>query len=288
MKINAKLGDSNTELFNPLPAFNAGDHPMVIGADVNQPGPMDYESPSISAVVASMNWPAANKYNSRINIQDSPVEEIMNFGRICLELVESYEKINRVKPGKLIIFRDGVSESQHDMVLNREFRDLKNVFGEVKYTPTITLVIARKRHQTRIFPETESDDRKTHNILPGTVVDTQIVHPMEFDFYLCSHYGAMGTSKPTHYFVPWDEHRLSSDVLQKFIYHLCFTFARCSKAVSLVPPVYYADHLAYRGRMYYEVGFETESKSPSSSVNASWTDLNAALSSNVHDGLYFI
>ncbi|CAO2816153.1 unnamed protein product [Amaranthus hypochondriacus] len=151
MKINAKLGGSNTMLYNPLPAFNAGDHPMIIGVDVNHPGPKDCVSPSISVIVASMNWPAANKYNSRINIQDSRVEEIMNFGRICLELEESYEKINRVKPGKLIIFRDGVSESQHDMVLNRKLRDLHNVFGEVNYTPTITLVIAKKRHQTQIY-----------------------------------------------------------------------------------------------------------------------------------------
>ncbi|KAG4996968.1 hypothetical protein JHK84_028001 [Glycine max] len=36
------------------------------------------------------------------------------------------------------------------------------------------------------------------NILPGTVVDSKICHPTEFDFYLCSHAGIQGTSRPAH------------------------------------------------------------------------------------------
>lgn len=265
MKINAKLGGSNVELINRLPLFEEGSHVMLIGADVNHPRPMDASSPSIAAVVASMNQ-AANKYSPRVCFQQHRSEKIINFGEICLELIESYERLNGVKPGKILIFRDGVSEGQFDMVLNEELRDLKKVLQGRDYCPTITVIVARKRHHTRLFPETPRDASEKGNVPPGTVVDRTIVHPFEFDFYLCSHYGSIGTSKPTHYHVLWDEHGFSSDKLQELIYNLCYTFARCCKPVSLVPPVYYADLLAYRGRLYFDALTEKQSSGSSSSL----------------------
>ena len=90
-------------------------------------------------------------------------------------------------------------------------------------------------------------------------MDTKITHHLEFDFYLCSHHGTLGTSKPTHYHVLWDENKFTSNELQKLIYEMCFTPAKCTKPVSLVPPVYYADLAAYRGRLYHEVVNEMQS-----------------------------
>ncbi|XWS19931.1 hypothetical protein CRYUN_Cryun31cG0058500 [Craigia yunnanensis] len=252
LKINAKLGGSNVELNERLPHFQGKGHVMFIGADVNHPGSHNKTSPSIAAVVATVNWPEANRYAARVRPQYHRKEQILQFGEMCLELVESYDRLNNVKPEKIVLFRYGVSESQFFMVLNEELMDLKSAFQKINYFPTITLIVAQKRHQTRFFPESQRDGGRTGNISPGTVVDNKIVHPFEFDFYLCSHYGSLGTSKPTHYHVLWDEHGFSSDQLQKLIYYMCFTFARCTKPVSLVPPVYYADLVAYRGRLYYQ------------------------------------
>ncbi len=42
---------------------------------------------------------------------------------------------------------------------------------------------------------------RSGNIPPGTTVDTGITHPTEFDFYLCSHAGIQGTSRPSHYHI---------------------------------------------------------------------------------------
>jgi eukaryotic translation initiation factor 2C len=153
------------------------------------------------------------------------------------------------------------------MVLGQELKDLKTVFQRSNYFPTITLIVAQKRHQTRLFPTGPNEGTPNGNVFPGTVVDTTVVHLFEFDFYLCSHFGSLGTSKPTHYHVLWDEHKFTSDDLQKLIYDLCFTFARCTKPVSLVPPVYYADLAAYRGRLYYEA--KMSAQSPDSTVSSS-------------------
>lgn len=112
-----------------------------------------------------------------------------------------------------MVFRDGVSEGQFGMVLTEELFDLKKAIYDEEYQPRIILIVAQKHHQTRLFPE-NARDGASGNVPPGTVVDSKIVHPFDFDFYLCSHYESMGTSKPTHYYVLWDENGFTSDDLQ--------------------------------------------------------------------------
>ena len=299
LKINAKLGGSNAELIDRLPYFNGEDHVMFLGADVNHPRAKDKTSPSIAAVVATVNWPAANRYVARVRPQRHRTEKILNFADMCLELFKYYVQLNKVRPQKIVVFRDGVSEGQFDTVLNEELVSLEKAFRSMDYQPTITLIVAQKRHQTRLFPKGRMDGTSSGNVPPGTVVDTKIVHPFEFDFYLCSHYGSLGTSKPTHYHVSWDEHRFTSDQLQKLIYNMCFTFARCTKPVSLVPPVYYADLAAYRGRLYCDAVMEGQSpasvsSSPSSltstllSLEASFDERSYKLHADLENTMYFI
>lgn len=294
LKINAKLGGSNVELSGSLPHFEGDEHVMFIGADVNHPAARDMISPSIVAVVGTVNWPAANRYAARVFPQNHRKEQIVNFGETCLELVGCYQRQNGVKPTSIVIFRDGVSEGQFEMVLNEELQDLKRSFKHSNYSPTVTLIVAQKRHQTRLFRE----GPEKGNVFPGTVVDTVVTHPFEFDFYLCSHNGSLGTSKPTHYHVLWDEHTFTSDELQKLIYDLCFTFARCTKPVSLVPPVYYADLAAYRGRLYHEakIGMQSPDSAPSPSSSMGCSSLSSTASieqdfrlhANVENMMFFV
>ncbi|XP_043687930.1 protein argonaute 2-like [Telopea speciosissima] len=265
LQINTKLGGSNFELFDRLPRLESDDHVMFIGADVNHSRAGNTSSPSAAAVVATVNWPAANKYIGRYRLQKHRTEKILDFGEMCLELINKYAELNKVKPKKIIVFRDGVSDSQFDMVLNEELMDIKKAIQCDGYSPTITLVIAQKRHSTRLFPMDKKQGAYNGNVFPGTVVDTTIVHPWKFDFYLCSHYGMLGTSKPTHYYCLWDDHKFSSDELQQITYNLCYTYARCTKPVSLVPPAYYADNLAYRVQQYYEAWEADAAVSSSSS-----------------------
>ena len=53
----------------------------------------------------------------------------------------------------------------------------------------------------RFFPQSERDADRSGNCPAGTVVDREIAHPTEFDFYLQSHGGLLGTSRPAHYSV---------------------------------------------------------------------------------------
>ncbi|KAJ3269296.1 hypothetical protein HDU76_011307, partial [Blyttiomyces sp. JEL0837] len=77
-----------------------------------------------------------------------------------------------------------------------------------------------------------------------------ITHPFEFDFYLNSHGGLQGTSRSSHYHVLYDENNFKADDLQEITYRMCFLYARATKAVSVVPPAYYAHLVAARARCY--------------------------------------
>ncbi|CAB4481845.1 unnamed protein product [Rhizophagus irregularis] len=130
---------------------------------------------------------------------------------------------------------------------------------EADYRPTITFVVIQKRHHTRFFPMERKYADRSGNCLPGTVVDMDITHPFEFDFYLLSHAGLHGTSRPTYYQVLYDENRFDANRLQTLSYNLCHIYARCTRAVSLVPPIYYARLAAKRARLYSFCNADTES-----------------------------
>ncbi|CAN6298259.1 unnamed protein product [Urochloa humidicola] len=273
LKINAKVGGRNTVLEDALnrriPLLT--DVPTIVfGADVTHPSPGEGSAPSIAAVVASMDWPQVTKYKCLVSSQGHRVEIISDLfkevrdpvkgivrGGMIRDLLISFKKSTGHKPHRIIFYRDGVSEGQFSQVLLYEMDAIRKACASLEegYLPTVTFVVVQKRHHTRLFPENhrfrDQTDR-SGNILPGTVVDTMICHPSEFDFYLCSHSGIQGTSRPAHYHVLFDENGFSADALQTLTYNLCYTYARCTRSVSIVPPAYYAHLAAFRARYYIE------------------------------------
>ncbi|CAF4366269.1 unnamed protein product, partial [Rotaria sordida] len=80
--------------------------------------------------------------------------------------------------------------------------------------PQICFVLVKKNHNTRFFILDKQSNR-AHNIQPGTVVDTDIVPPNGFYFYLNSHAPIKGTSRPVLYQVLYDEIGFTSDEIQQ-------------------------------------------------------------------------
>ncbi|XP_010249941.1 PREDICTED: protein argonaute PNH1-like [Nelumbo nucifera] len=273
LKINVKMGGRNTVLLDALswriPLVS--DIPTIIfGADVTHPENGEDSSPSIAAVVASQDWPEVTKYAGLVCAQAHRQELIQDLfktwndpqrgivtGGMIRELLISFRKATGQKPLRIIFYRDGVSEGQFYQVLLFELDAIRKACAslEPNYQPPVTFVVVQKRHHTRLFANNHKDRSsidKSGNILPGTVVDSKICHPSEFDFYLCSHAGIQGTSRPAHYHVLWDENNFTADEIQSLTNNLCYTYARCTRSVSVVPPAYYAHLAAFRARFYME------------------------------------
>ncbi|KAG2728156.1 hypothetical protein I3843_01G187300 [Carya illinoinensis] len=210
LKINVKMGGRNTVLLDAISCRIplVSDIPTIIfGADVTHPENGEDSSPSIAAVVASQDWPEVTKYAGLVCAQAHRQELIQDLyktwhdpvrgtvsGGMIRDLLVSFRKATGQKPLRIIFYRDGVSEGQFYQVLLYELDAIRKACAslEPNYQPPVTFIVVQKRHHTRLFANNHRDRSsmdKSGNILPGTVVDSKICHPTEFDFYLCSHAG---------------------------------------------------------------------------------------------------
>ncbi|KAJ3023599.1 UNVERIFIED_CONTAM: Eukaryotic translation initiation factor 2C [Siphonaria sp. JEL0065] len=238
LKINGKMGGANT--FTPT---------MIMGCDVTHPPAGVHNGVSICAVVGSIDRNFV-EYRAAERVQGPRVEMIDDLTGLTLELFKHFYGRNNVLPKRLIVYRDGVSDGQFQEVSLKEVNSLKKAFHQVGIDCLLTFVIVSKRHSHRFFPMNQRDALGNGNLLPGTVIDSGVTHPSEFDFFLCSHSGIQGTSRPAHYQVLLDANEFGADEFQSITYNLAYTYARANKPVSVVPAVYYANLAADRARYH--------------------------------------
>ncbi|KAJ7061541.1 argonaute-like protein [Mycena amicta] len=232
LKINVKRGGVNV-ITDPSQVGSLLDPHLptvVMGADVMHPPPSALHLPSYAALVSSVDANAA-KYVATLNIQRGKQElPIPTLGTMTQELLTSYMDYRKFKeklqglaaaPKRLIFYRDGVAENQFPQVLAEELPLIKKACEALKINPKITLIIVGKRHHFRFLAANDKDADRSGNCPAGTVVDRDIGHPLELDFYLQSHAGILGTSRPSHYSVLYDENNLSPDALQSLSFALC-------------------------------------------------------------------
>ncbi|KAJ3039879.1 eukaryotic translation initiation factor 2C, 2 [Rhizophlyctis rosea] len=282
LKMNVKLGGTNSYLGKirdrPQLPFITEKPTMIIGADVTHPGPQqtrDHLKPSIAAMVGSLSSDCT-LYASTTRLQRSPPgaprqDLIHDITAMTKELLIAFQQGPEScgnLPHRILVYRDGVPDGQFSAVRDWEVRGIKRacveVFGNETYRPAITFVVVQKRHHARFFTRSEREADRSGNVRPGTVVDNSVVHPTQFDFYLTSHAGLQGTSRPAHYRVLHDKNAFTSDTLQDLTYKLCYLYARCTRSVSVVPPVYYADLVASRERFHFKDMDWSESESSKS------------------------
>lgn len=242
LKINAKLGGKNWGLTKVM----LRDKPTIlIGIDINHPGVTDLESPSIVSIVGSTDYGFIN-YKTIIEQQERRKEIVGSLKEHIKTLLKGHYASTKSKPSRIIIFRDGVGDSMFQAVYNCEIEAIEQGCKELdsNYSPEINFIIAQKRHSVRF----QSEGR---NLVPGTVVD-EIGHPNFFDFYLVSANALQGTARPVRYLVIRNDSNFSHMEMYETVYNLCHLFARATKSVSVVPPIYYAHLAAARGKCYLE------------------------------------
>ncbi|KAI7754377.1 hypothetical protein M8C21_025609, partial [Ambrosia artemisiifolia] len=297
-----KLGGLNSMLaveHSPSIPIVSKSPTLILGMDVSHGQPGQSDVPSIAAVVSSRHWPLISRYRASVRTQSPKLEMVdslfnkvsdtVDEGIMKEVLLDFYVSSAKRKPDQIIIFRDGVSESQFNQVLNIELDQIIEAckFLDDKWCPKFLVIIAQKNHHTKFFQPGSPD-----NVPPGTVIDNKVCHPRNNDFYMCAHAGMIGTTRPTHYHVLYDEIGFSADDLQELVHSLSYVYQRSTTAISVVAPICYA-HLAAT-QMSQFMKFEDRSETSSSHGGTGVTSAAAVpvqqlpkLQENVCNSMFF-
>lgn len=257
---------------------------MVVGLDVTHPSPGSKEgAPSVAGIVASVDkwlgqWPAD------FNVQLGKKEMVAALESMMISRLNVWKKRNSgALPVNIIMYRDGVSEGQYQLVLDEELPLIRNACRQLyppdatkQGFPKVSIIICGKRHHTRFYPTAEKDADRSSNCEPGTIVDRGVTEVGSWDFFLQAHCCLQGTARSAHYYVildeifrgikPTSQHKSAADALEELTHSMSHLFGRATKAVSLCPPAYYADLLCTRLRCYLSDQFDPQETSATPSV----------------------
>jgi len=252
-KYNSKLLGTNWTInVQGLPVNIFAAPVLILGADVTH-FKKGENKPSIAAVVGSMDKDMA-KFSVKVQAQYPRADRASDETIHCLKdmvkaiLMDFYQVSGsrKLKPVKIIYYRDGVSEGQFENTVMEELDAIQAACAELgvaageTYRPKISFIVCTKRNKQRFAVQSR---QKTDNLEPGTVIDGDVVAPKRFNFYLNSHKAIQGTSVPCHYYILYDDSKMNADAWQMLTYYLCHTYSRCTRTVSYPAPIYYA-HLA--------------------------------------------
>lgn len=330
LKIKLKLGGTNHKLSQKLELTTKDPALMVIGYDVAHPtgdedDKVEESSHGIPAglegseqpVVKEQSMGHSTKKQSQgglvMSVDDNlgqwlssywnqrprkeMTDETLMEAFVSLLTAWKAKSPNRAKKlFNVVIYRDGVSESQFDQILEREVPKIRQAYKKVFPLTLlkITLVVAIKRHTTRFFPVDSKGRASKGNIKPGIVVDNGVTQPKYWEFFLAAHFALKGTAKPTRYVVVLDEifektykfHPTMKHAaqLEKFTHDLSYLFGRATNAVSVCTPAYYADILCTRARAYMAAlaNPETRSEIENSIQGRSDEDKRRVLAGKIH------
>ncbi|XP_040545319.1 piwi-like protein 2 [Gallus gallus] len=232
LQMNCKLGGELWGVDVPLKQL------MVVGMDVSHGKGMR----SVIGFVASTNQ-VLTKWYSRVVFQ-LPQQEIADSLRLCLaNALQQFHEMNHCLPKKIVVYRDGVSDSQLDTVLRYEIPQLQKCFDTFEnYSPSMAVLVVQKQMGTNFY--TVSSEQ--HSAAPpGTVVDHSITSTQWQDFFLLAHCPRLGCSVPTRYICVLNTANLSAEHLQRLTFKLCHLYWNWPGTIRVPAPCKYAHRLAF-------------------------------------------
>ena len=209
LKFNLKLGGRNQYLDNKKLGIIPEGKTMVVGIDVTHPSPGSASNaPSVAGIVASVDqwlaqWPAD------LRIQTARQEMVADLGSMLKSRLWLWAKNNKsTYPENILIYRDGVSEGQYNIVLDQELPQLRKACGEIypagdnkEGIPRMSIIVVGKRHHTRFYPTRKEDADRSSNPQNGTIVDRGVTEARNWDYFLQAHTAIQGTARPAHYYI---------------------------------------------------------------------------------------
>nr|QZA51937.1 piwi a2.1 [Paramecium bursaria] len=238
-QINAKLGGTPWAI-SDMPLTDSPT--MICGMDVYHQT-MRGKNSVLSFVSTEDKY--FSTYHTQTQLMDVGNEFGFNLCPILLRSIQSFAGEKKTQfPERIIIYRDGVSNSQAKVVIESEINQFRQAIDLAKKEFNIDkdikliLISVNKKVGAKFY----AGERNLDNPPQGTLIDTQICQNNK-DFYLISQKATAGTVQPTHY------HVLVNDItedphifkkLQVLSYKLCYLYFNFTGAIKIPAPIQYA------------------------------------------------
>ncbi|CAD5226414.1 unnamed protein product [Bursaphelenchus okinawaensis] len=266
-KTNLKLGGVNFSVKSGTPEVQAQlEKTLFIGISNSQPG-------SKTAVDKAQ---TKNRKNEKPGVlgycanicedKDTFAGDFMYIDAYRNEIYKLLVKINErcVKyftenrghpPENVVFYYAGVAEGQFDNILKLCVPLMKEGIRRANNNVDIPLCVISVQKVNNLtlfptqFPPARQDSRDHEfNVLPGTVVDTKIVHPLYAQFFLVPHTAIKGSAKVPRFSVLLNEPQFTMDTIEGFSNALCYEHQIVARATALPTPLMVAEDYANRGR----------------------------------------
>jgi aubergine-like protein len=203
-------------------------------------------------------------FNTYISYQDPDTEFITESKRLMTSALRDYAAENKGNyPTSIVIYRDGVGDSQLTTFVRSEIQLYKEAFSDLNIRPKLSVIVVQKRVNLRLFASCPYNRRQAtkcpienrcsgrdeyHSPMAGTCVDNVITSAMLSDFYLVPSIAPPGaTARPTRFIILKDEVGLAKnpDNLQNMTNNMCYQYFNWPGPIRVPACVMYAHKAAY-------------------------------------------
>ncbi|XP_015235143.1 PREDICTED: piwi-like protein 2 [Cyprinodon variegatus] len=239
LQVNSKMGGELWTVNVPLKNL------MIVGVDVHHDTSKSHQS--VMGFVASVNS-SLTRWYSRVSFQ-APSQELIHGFTVCLvAALQRYHEINHTLPEKIVVYRDGVSDSQLKLVEQYEIPQVIRCFETFPaYEPKLVFIVVQKRINTTLYSCKESG---FCSVPPGTVLDHTLTQRDWVDFFMMAHHVRQGCGLPTHYIAVYNSANLTPDHLQRLTFKMCHLYWNWPGTIRVPAPCKYAHKLAYLSGQY--------------------------------------
>ncbi|CAD8158161.1 unnamed protein product [Paramecium octaurelia] len=181
----------------------------------------------------------SEKHFTKTIIVEKGKELNKGVGQLLNLSLQQYQKQNKQYPDTIVIFRDGVGNSQINDLIEIELNTMKSVIQQTYNIklPQFAYIIVNKRISDKFFSSNNENN--------GMIFPERVTYK-EFDFFLIAQQVNQGTPIPTHYTVIENTTNWNEDTFWRFTYFQCFNYRNWSGPVKIPACLQNAHTVAYR------------------------------------------
>lgn len=132
---------------------------------------------------------------------------------------------------QLLIYRTGGNDRQNDDIFKKELPTFISFFSGVgpgcfkeNCKTSFTFLVVNKKTDLKFFRRNPQDKDGYANPEKGTVIDSHVLNPERFEFYLQPQFVNQGTASPVHFLVLYNQMNIPLEDLESITYKLTYYY----------------------------------------------------------------